>query len=139
MKAYFDTSAILKVVLSEAGTDVAEAVWDASQRRVTTVAAYAEARAAISAGVRTRRLSARDGRRARAALDARFLDLTTLDLDLPLAHAAGEQTEHHALRGYDAVHLATALVVDDGETVFVTWDGDLGRAAVEAGFTLVPA
>ena len=52
---------------------------------------------------------------------------------------AGELADERALRGYDAVHLASALALGPGETVLVTWDRDLGNAAVGAGLAVAPA
>jgi predicted nucleic acid-binding protein len=42
------------------------------------------------------------------------------------------------LRGYDAVHLASALALG-ADTTVVTWDKDLGRAALRSGCGLAPA
>ena len=57
---------------------------------------------------------------------------------MQLAHQAGELAERFALRGYDAVHLATALAI--GEVVtFVSWDHDLRRAATRSGRAIAPA
>jgi len=42
------------------------------------------------------------------------------------------------MRGYDAVHLATALALGD-DTLLVTWDADLGRAALGSGCAVAPA
>lgn len=56
-------------------------------------------------------------------------DLITIGVDQELARSAGEHAEHLGLRGYDALHLATALELGDEEAVVVTWDRDLARAA----------
>lgn len=40
------------------------------------------------------------------------------------------------LRGYDSVHLATALELGDDEVVIVTWDRDLARATERVGLSL---
>ncbi len=61
-----------------------------------------------------------------------------IGIDWELALTAGDIAERHALRTYDAVHLATALSIDDAELVFVTWDRDLGHAAVSAGRSAIP-
>jgi hypothetical protein len=45
----------------------------------------------------------------------------------------------HGLPGYDAVHLASAIIVEDAELVTVTWDHDLADAAVACGYAVVPA
>ncbi|HEX4804396.1 MAG TPA: hypothetical protein VFU94_00725 [Conexibacter sp.] len=45
-----------------------------------------------------------------------------------------------ALRGYDAVHLASALAIDaPGELIVATWDEELAAAVVAEGRMVVPA
>src|SRR6201999_2901363 len=56
----------------------------------------------------------------------------------PLARAAGELAERHALRGYDAVHLASALAIEDEGLVVATWDRDLATAALAPHRPVVP-
>jgi uncharacterized protein len=56
-----------------------------------------------------------------------------------LARRAGELADECALRGYGAVHLATALALSSGETIFATWDRDLSNVAVGAGLAVAPA
>jgi predicted nucleic acid-binding protein len=62
-----------------------------------------------------------------------------LGVDHALAQQAGSLAERHALRGYDAVHLASALLVDDPELLIVTWDRQLAVAARDSGHPVVPA
>jgi predicted nucleic acid-binding protein len=62
-----------------------------------------------------------------------------LGLDAALAHAAGELAEQHALRGYDGVHLASAIAIEDPDLVMATWDRDLAAAATAQHRTVVPA
>lgn len=58
--------------------------------------------------------------------------------DSLLTHAA-ESARAHALRAYDAVHLAGALSFAAGEELdFACWDKELRVAAKKHGFTLVP-
>lgn len=64
------------------------------------------------------------------------MDLIGVDRDL--AWQAGEIAETHALRGYDAVHLACAVSVGDPALVLVTWDRDLAAAGIEAGLVVIP-
>lgn len=58
-------------------------------------------------------------------------------MDTALAQRAGELAEQHGLRGYDAVHLASALMLAT-DTTFVSWDHDLQRAAAKADATPPP-
>jgi predicted nucleic acid-binding protein len=62
-----------------------------------------------------------------------------IGVDEALAHEAGKLADNHALRGYDAVHLASALSVEDDELVVVTWDRDLAAAALRCGRPVAPA
>jgi len=60
-------------------------------------------------------------------------------LDERLARDAGDLAQRYALRGYDAVHLASALGVEDPQALLATWDRDLSRAAEMTGRLLVNA
>jgi predicted nucleic acid-binding protein len=60
-------------------------------------------------------------------------ELVQVGVDDALAHDAGELAEALALRGYDAVHLASALALGDEEVALITWDGDLSSAAERMG------
>jgi len=64
--------------------------------------------------------------------------VTTIALDESLAKAAGELAQRRGLRGYDAVHLASALAIDRTETVLATWDRALADAAVLEGLAVAP-
>ena len=74
-----------------------------------------------------------------AELDAVTAELVIVGVDEPLARRAGELADERALRGYDAVHLASALALGPGETILATWDSDLSNAAVSAGLAVAPA
>lgn len=138
MIAYFETSALLKLLLEEEGADQAATLWEAADVALTGRLAYPEARAALAAALRARRLSARGHDTAVSQLQRRWRQLHVVDLDQDLAEAAGDLAERHALSGYDAVHLASALAAGRRETLLVTWDADLAAAGREVGLTVVP-
>lgn len=73
------------------------------------------------------------------AIDSLYAELHVIGIDDALARSAGELAELHGLRGYDAVHLASAISVKDAELVMVTWDQDQAGAAVASGHAVVPA
>jgi predicted nucleic acid-binding protein len=79
------------------------------------------------------RLGADEHRRALAAFEDLCADLAAIGVDQELAVRAGEYAEDLGLRGYDSVHLATALELGDDEVVVLTWDRDLARAAEAVG------
>jgi uncharacterized protein len=126
------------LIVVEDGSDVAGELWD-SYPAASSVLAYPEARAALAAARRARRLTARGHARAVGELDALNAELVIVGVDEALAQRAGELADERALRGYDAVHLASALALGAGETVVVTWDRDLNTAAAGAGLAVAPA
>jgi uncharacterized protein len=126
------------LIIVEDGSDVAAELWE-SYPAASSVLAYPEGRAALAAARRARRVTARAHDRAVTELDALNAELVIVGVDEALAQRAGELADERALRGYDAVHLASALALGPGETIFVTWDRDLSNAAVGAGLAVAPA
>ncbi len=56
-----------------------------------------------------------------------------------LLASAAENARAHALRAYDAVHLAGALSFATGEEFdFACWDKELRKAALKHGFAMLP-
>jgi uncharacterized protein len=78
-------------------------------------------------------------RSAVRAIDDLYAELRVIGIDGALAQFAGELAELHGLRGYDAVHLASAISVEDAGLVTVTWDRDLADAVAACGYAVLPA
>jgi predicted nucleic acid-binding protein len=135
--AYFDTSALIPLVIAEPGGGVAARVWDAADRVVSSRLTYVEARAALAQARRADRLDAAGLRRAVADLEGLAVQLDVVEVGPALVARAGELAERAALRGYDAVHLASAAAVADPELVLAAGDRALLRAAREAGIATV--
>ncbi len=135
MIAYFDTSAIVPLLVAEPGSPRAATLWDGADRVVSARLVYPEGRAALAHARRLGRLTARQLRAAVAELDARYGEFDLVEVDDELARHAGELAEAHGLRGYDAVHLAAADRVRDRDLVMVAGDGALLAAATTEGMT----
>lgn len=136
---YFDTSALIKVVLTESGSDLAWELWRGFQPSVSSVLAYPEGRAALAAARRAGRLNADLYRRSLLNFEKTYGELLSIEVDDRLAMSAGERAATFGLRGADAVHLATALDLSDEEVTLVTWDRDLANAAASAGLAVAGA
>lgn len=67
---YFDSSALVKLVVEEDGTDLAAALWDGCDAALSSRLAYPEVRAALASAARAGRLSLRDRHRAETAWEA---------------------------------------------------------------------
>ena len=132
MITYVDTSMLLKLVVDEEGSDRAATIWVASGTVVSVGLITVEARAALAAAARGGRLTAAQHAAAKTELDALVANLHIIEPTDELLARAGELTESEALRGYDAVHLAAALLV--GATVFSSADAELCAAADRLGF-----
>ena len=104
------------------------------------MALLAETRAGLAAACRARRIDDDELRAAVGGLEALWTEIDGLDVTERLARRAAELAEQCALRGYDAIHLASAeAILDDGD-VFVVCDVRLAEAAASIGLeALVPA
>jgi predicted nucleic acid-binding protein len=131
--AYFDTSAVVPLVVAEAGSARAATLWDGADRAVSVRLVYPEGRAALAQAQRLGRLTVRQLRAAVREFEARYLELDLVELDDVLARRAGHLAELHGLRGYDAVHLAAADRVRDPDLVVVAGDRALLTAAAAEG------
>ena len=124
---------MVKLIVVEDGSELAAKLWDSVYPAASSILAYPEGRAALAAAQRLGRLGKDEHREALAAFEELYAELTTVGVDQELAARAGGYAENLGLRGYDAVHLATALELGDEEVVLVTWDRDLTQAAEHVG------
>jgi len=137
--AFFDSSAFVKLLVEENGSNIAARLWDEADAVVASRLARPEVGGALAAAHRDNRLEPRDERRARRAWDE-FWDATrVIELTEHLAETAAALAGRLSLGGADAVHLASALTLAEADLVLVTWDRRLSTAAVEAGVTVAPA
>ena len=139
MIMYADTSALVKLVLDELGSDLALKLWSSSPRVASSMLAYPEGCAALAAASRSGRLDPALYKQSLQSFEKTFEQLFSIAVDERLALTAGERAATFGLRGADAVHLATALELGDEEVTFVTWDQDLANAAALAGLAVAGA
>lgn len=136
-----DSSSITKLYLTgEVGTEDIRQVVDGADRIATSLIAYAEVRAAVSAARRSSRLrNARALRHAVADLDRDWVGYFKLGVSSEVVSMAGNLAESHALSGADAIHLASALMLQAAAPDPVslsTWDTRLWDAANAEGLAL---
>jgi len=140
LSVYFDTSSLVKLVLAEEGSREAQRAWDSAGARVASVALIAESRAAVAAASRAGRVDSRRYSAVVGDLVELWQQIDGIVLTEELAVRAGELADTCALRGYDAIHLASAeAILDDGDVMVVS-DTRLAEAAASIGIeALVPA
>ncbi len=79
-------------------------------------------RAALVAAARNHDLSDHDLDTAERAWDGHWAAIRPAELPRAVEQHAGQLTREHALRGADAVHLASALAIGDPELVVAAWN-----------------
>jgi hypothetical protein len=135
---YFDTSAFVKLFLPDEPREVAQLAWDLAPTAAVSLVLYPEARAALAAARRHGRPVDVDADATGDAIDTRMEGAHVVAPTYRLVHEAGELAESRALRGFDAVHLASALQ-HGPDTVVVTADKRLAAAAVAEGMVVLLA
>ncbi len=136
MIAYVDTSALIALLIEEPGSVRAGRVWDAAEHVTSVRLIYTEARAALAQAARLGRLASQDLTTAIDALEGLYAQLDLLEIDDLLVRRAGDLAQHHALRGYDTIHLAAAERVRSDTSILVAGDRDLCAAAGQLGIAV---
>lgn len=140
MIVYFDTSALVKLyVAEEVGRELAREAVERAERVATSTIAYAETRAALARKLREGILTEEQHREVVSDLD--WMTYARLNVSNIVAHSAGELAERYALRGFDAVHLASALRFAERfeDPRFLAFDERLIGAAKSASLTVYGA
>jgi predicted nucleic acid-binding protein len=139
---YLDASALVKRYLAEEGSPEVNRLIAESAVIATSLLSRAEVAAAIARSVRVGAIPRPAGEKALQALGTQWPDLMALPVTALLVARASELAWAYGLRGYDAIHLSSALLwqEDLGEPVVVaTFDRELEGAAVQAGMRAWPA
>jgi predicted nucleic acid-binding protein len=130
---YFDTSAIVAIIIEEPSSVTASRLWDEADRVVSSRLVYAEGRAALAMACRLDRINEDTLREAVDDFESLHTQLDVIEITEELVRGAGELAEQLSLHGFDAVHLASARLVDDPELVLAAGDHNLLAAARAVG------
>lgn len=141
MIAYLDASALVKLYVEEPGSAEVKALLGRARAAGTGVLSRAEVVAALARAARVGLIPREAGMKAVKSFAGDWEQLVRIQIGEALAARAATLAWEHGLRGYDAVHLATALAWREtlGEAVTVaTYDRELWRGAQEAGLLSWP-
>ena len=129
---YLDTSALIKRFVNEKGSSLAQSLVQQSGPIATATIAYAEIFSGLTRKLREKRLSRTLYRLACGQFDRDWLAYVRVELNEEILFLARDLIQRHPLRGFDAVHLASALSLTNalGERItFVAADRGLLKAA----------
>jgi predicted nucleic acid-binding protein len=141
MIVYLDASALVKRYVAEAGSPEVAALLLRAEAVGTALISRAEVAAALAKARRLKLLPPAEAAAALQVLSADWEDLVRIQLTEALVARAASLAWEYGLRGYDAVHLASAVLWQEilGESVTVaTFDRQLWEAARRAGLIAWP-
>jgi len=136
---YFDSSALVKLLVEEPGSDLASALWDGCDAALSSRLAYPEVRAALAAAHRNGDLRRSDLVEAEQSWTMFWAAVRPVELTERIEQRAGDLAATHGLRGADAVHLASALAIGADDLVLAVWDRRLHAGARAVGLATAPA
>lgn len=136
---YFDSSALVKLLAEEEGSDLAAELWDGCDAAVASRLAYPEVRAALAAAARNHDITEAELDEAERNWDGYWAATRPVELTAAVERHAGQLARAHALRGADAVHLASALAIGAPDLIIAAWDRRLHTGARAAGCRVAPA
>jgi predicted nucleic acid-binding protein len=141
MILYLDTSALVKRYFSEHHTREVLHLWREADEVAVSTVAYAEASAAFRRKAREGWIGAGRLDRALRALRHDWDGCIRVDVTAALLPWIDKVLESHPLRGFDAVHLASALLLEErlpGRVRFACFDRRLLAAAADHGLRPFP-
>jgi predicted nucleic acid-binding protein len=136
---YFDSSALVKLVVEEPGSSLVAQLWDGCDAALSSRLAYPEVCAALAAAARNHDLDDDALRAAEQAWQEFWAATRPVELTPAVERRAGDLAREHALRGADAVHLASALAIGEPDLIIAVWDRRLHAGALAAGSNVAPA
>ena len=141
MIAYLDASALVKRYVTERRSKETIELTTAAEVVATSMVSRAEVGAAFAKAVRSGLLSERQARNAQRTFAGEWQDLARIPVTEALVARAETLAWDHALRGYDAVQLASALTWQESvgtEIMLATFDRELWEAARQVGINAWP-
>ncbi len=141
MIVYLDSSALVKRYLAEASSAEVERLVREAEQVGTAIISRAEVSAALAKAVRMNWLEEATALKALAIFQSHWASLFRLHIREMTVARADALAWAHSLRGYDAVHLACALLWQEtvgGAVTLATFDQPLREAAANAGLPVWP-
>jgi predicted nucleic acid-binding protein len=139
--AYLDASAFVKRYIVERGSKETNALTADSEMTATSIVSRAEIAAAFAKAARVGLVKNEVARNAQRTFAEDWPDVVRVPVTESLVERAEGLAWEHSLRGYDAVHLASALTWQESvgeQIVLATFDQHLWQAATRAGLKAWP-
>jgi predicted nucleic acid-binding protein len=142
MILYLDTSAIVKKYFKETGSTDIISLWKKSMTIATSSIAYAEAMASFFRKKKEADITEKTINKTINIFQKDWGGFVRIKVNNDLNEKIDRLVALHPLRGFDAIHLASALIVNERvpETfLFACFDKRLLKAAITEGLKTFPA
>lgn len=136
---YLDTSALVKRYYAEKGSPWVHRLFQSQNILVTSKVAYAELMAALARKRREKELKEADFGQAVASFQQEWREFVVVEVTEAVFADLLSLVKRHPLRGFDAIHLCTALWFGKrikAAVTFVAADHNLLEAAEAEGFDI---
>jgi len=131
--AYLDTSVVVPILINEPTSGTCRELWRTADRPVSTRLLYIETVSAIEQARMMKRITESGATAAEQTLGSMWPDVSIIELDQQLMMNAAVMARRFGLRGYDSVHCAAALQINDRDFLAATADQTLSQAWSELG------
>ena len=142
MRLYLDSSALVKCYVAEQNSQEVFDLAELAEVIASSLLSRTEVAAAVAKAVRLGWLSLEAGRKAHGTFLSQWADFLRIPVTEALLSRADTLAWDYALRGYDAVQLASALTWQESvgtSVTLATFDRQLGEAGEKAGLLVWPA
>lgn len=141
MILYLDTSAVVKLFIRETGTDYLQGLFAPAGVFGTSRICQPEFSAALSKSVRMGICPTGTSEGALKEFTRIWSSVIKVDADAGVLGSAADLAWEHGLRGYDAVHLASAMHLENlvhSHVTMVTYDKQLWDVSRKVGLVTLP-
>lgn len=137
MLVYLDTSALVPIVIHEEASDLCRRLWREADSVASSVLIHPEATAALARACRMGRITQEQLHAVVDRVEDLVMQVSRVRVTDQVAAEAARVAVAHGLRGYDAVHVATARLVISPETLVASGDAEMLAVCRELGMATI--
>lgn len=141
MLFYLDAGALVKRYVAEVGSDAVAAITSQATAGATSILSRVETVAALAKAVRVGTSAREEAAAAVQVFRSEWVNFVRIQATEVVIARADQVAWRFGLRGYDAVHLASALLWRENmneAVVFASFDRQLWQAATDSGLLPFP-
>ena len=141
MILYLDTSALVKKYFEERNSSEVISAWKSALGIITSAVAYAELLAAVYRKASETRVRKSLFKNIVDTFQEDWSSFIIVEVDNRLNETIHKVIANHGLRGFDSIHLASALTIGSvvaDSYIFACYDKRLRRAAQAEGLKTLP-